>query len=97
MPHYVSLLRYTQQGITKVKESPARLDAARKAVEKLGGKVHGWYLTMGKYDAVFIAEFPDDETCARFFLSVGAQGNVTTQTMKAFTEPEYRKILGSLG
>jgi uncharacterized protein with GYD domain len=62
----------------------------------MGGKIHGWYLTMGRYDAVLIAEFPNDEACARFFLSVGAQGNVTTQTMKAFTETEYRKILGSL-
>jgi uncharacterized protein with GYD domain len=97
MPHYVTLLRYTQQGILKVKESPSRLDAARKAAEKLGGKIHGWYLTMGRYDAVFISEFPDDETCARFALSVGSLGSVTTETLKAFTEPEYRKIIGSLG
>jgi uncharacterized protein with GYD domain len=96
MPHYVSLLRYTQQGITKVKDSPARLDAARKAAEKVGGKIHSWYLTLGRYDAVVIAEFPDDDACAKFFLSVGALGNVTTQTMKAFSEPEYRKIVGSL-
>jgi uncharacterized protein with GYD domain len=97
MPHYVTLLRYTQQGIAKVKESPARLDAARKAAEKAGGKIHAWYLTMGQYDAVFISEFPDDETSARFALSVGSLGNVTTETLKAFAEPEYRKIIGSLG
>ena len=97
MPHYVTLLRYTQQGITKVKESPARLDAARKAAEKAGGKIHAWYLTMGRYDAVFISEFPDDETCASFALSVGSLGSVTTETLKAFTEPAYRKIIGSIG
>ena len=97
MPHYVTLLRYTQQGIAKIKESPARLDAARKAAEKAGGKIHGWYLTMGRYDAVFIAEFPNDEACARFALSVASLGNVTTETLKAFTEPEYRNIIGSLG
>jgi len=96
MPHYVMLLRYTQQGIAKVKDSPTRLDAARKAAEAAGGKIHSWYLTMGRYDAVIVAEFPDDETCARFALSTGAAGNVTTQTMKAFTEPEYRKIISSL-
>jgi len=96
MPHYVMLLRYTPQGIANIKQSPSRLDAARKAAETMGGKIQSWYLTMGRYDAVLIAEFPNDETCARFFLSVGAQGNVTTQTMKAFTEAEYRKILGSL-
>jgi len=97
MPHYVSLLRYTQQGLARVKESPSRLDAARKAAAAAGGKIHDWYLTMGPYDAVLIAEFPDDETCAGFFLSVGAQGNVTTQTMKAFAETEYRKIINALG
>jgi len=96
MPQYVSLLRYTQQGIANVKDSRARLEAARKTAESLGGIVHDWFLTMGRYDAVLVAEFPDDETCARFFLSVGAQGNVTTQTMRAFTELEYGKIVGSL-
>jgi uncharacterized protein with GYD domain len=96
MPHYVGLLRYTQQGIAKVKESPARLDAARKAAEAMGGKIHSWYLTMGKYDAVLIAEFPDDHAVARFMLSTGALGNVTTQTLKAFPEAEFRKIVASL-
>jgi uncharacterized protein with GYD domain len=96
MSHYVMLLRYTQQGIAKVKDSPARLDAARKAAEGARGKIHSWHLTMGRYDAVLIAEFPNDETCAKFALSVASQGNVTTETLKAFTEAEYRAILGSM-
>jgi uncharacterized protein with GYD domain len=96
MPHYVTLLRYTQQGAAKIKESPARLDAAKKAAEAAGGKIHAWYLTMGKYDAVLVSEFPADEAAARFMLSTGALGNVTTHTLKAFSEAEYRKIVGSL-
>jgi uncharacterized protein with GYD domain len=96
MPHYVTLLRYTQQGAAKIKESPARLDAAKKAAEAAKGKIHTWYLTMGKYDAVLISEFPDDEAAARFLLGTGALGNVSTQTLKAFPEAEYRKIVGSL-
>jgi uncharacterized protein with GYD domain len=96
MPHYITLIRYTQQGAAKIKESPARLDAAKKAAEKAGGKVQAWYLTMGKYDAVIISEFPDDEASAKFMLTTGALGNVTTQTLKAFTEAEYRKIVAAL-
>ncbi len=96
MSHFVTLIRYTQQGIARIKESPARLDAAKKAAEKAGGKIHAWYLTMGQYDAVLISEFPNDEAGAKFTLSVGALGNVTTETLKAFTEAEYRKIVGSL-
>ena len=51
---------------------------------------------MGRCDAVFISEFPDDAACARFALSVGALGNVATETLKAFTEPEFRNIVSSL-
>jgi uncharacterized protein with GYD domain len=96
MSHYITLIRYTQQGAAKIKESPTRLDAAKKAAEKAGGKIHAWYLTMGKYDAVIISEFPDDEASAKFMLATGALGNVSTQTLKAFTEAEYRKIVASL-
>ncbi|MFI5182933.1 MAG: GYD domain-containing protein [Vicinamibacteria bacterium] len=96
MAHFVSLIRYTQQGAAKIKESPARLDAAKKAAEAAGGKIHAWYLTLGEYDAVIISEFPNDEAGAKFLLSTGALGNVTTQTLKAFPEAEYRKIVASL-
>jgi uncharacterized protein with GYD domain len=96
MPHYVSLVHYTQQGISKIKDSPGRLDAARKAAEAEGGKIHTWYLTMGQYDAVLISEFPSDEACAKFSLSAASLGNISTETMKAFPEAEFRKIIGSL-
>ena len=96
MPHYVTLLRYSQQGAAKIKESPTRLDAAKKAAESAGGKIDAWYLTLGKYDAVLVSEFPDDQAAARFLLATGALGNVTTQTLTAFTEAEYRKIIASL-
>ena len=96
MPQFVSLVRYTAQGIGKIKESPKRLDATKKATEKAGGKILAWYLTMGKYDAVLISEFPNDEACAKVMLSLASMGNVTTQTLKAFSEAEYRKIVSTL-
>lgn len=96
MPHFVTLIRYTLQGISKIKDSPSRLDAARKAAEREGGKIHGWYLTMGRYDAVLISEFPSDEASAKVTLASGALGNISTDTLKAFPEAEYRKICASL-
>ena len=96
MPHFVTMIRYTQQGIAKIKDSPARLDAAKKAAQKAGGQVHAWYLTMGRYDAVLISEFPTDDAGAKFVLSVGALGNVATETLKAFTESEYRNIVSGI-
>src|SRR5215475_12516653 len=96
MPHFVSFVKYTQQGIAKMKDSPSRLGAAKKAAEGVGGKNHDWYLTMGQYDAVLSSEFPSDEAAAKFVLSSTALGNITNETLKAFTDAEYRKICGSL-
>jgi uncharacterized protein with GYD domain len=96
MPTYITLLRYTQKGIESIKDGPARLDAAKKAVAALGGSAKGFYLTTGQYDAVAIAEFPDDETMAKATLAGGTQGFVRSETLRAFTEDEYRKIIAGL-
>ena len=93
MPTYVVLANWTDQGIRTVKESPQRLDATRKAIEAAGGKLIGFYLTMGKYDEVLIVEGPSDAVAATMALSSGSQGNVRTETLKAFPEDEYRKII----
>lgn len=96
MATYITLLRWTQQGAAKVKDSPKRLDAGRKAFKKLGVEIKDTYMTMGQYDLVCVIEGPDDDTVARALLSLGSQGNVHTETLKAWTEDEFRKITGSL-
>jgi uncharacterized protein with GYD domain len=96
MATYISLLHFTHQGLEKVKESPSRLDAARKLYEGGGAKLKEFYLVTGRYDAVVIAEAPDDATVAKLALALGALGNVRTETMRAFTEQEYRTIIGAL-
>lgn len=96
MPTYISLITYTQQGIQKIKESPKRLDAAKKLLKELGGELKQFYLTMGSYDIVVVAEAPNDETVAKFVLAVGSAGNIRTTTLKAFTEAEFRKIIAGL-
>ncbi len=96
MAHYITLMRYTQKGIENMKQSPTRLDAAKKAFEVGGGKMKSFYLTLGRYDAVVISEFPSDEVAAKVTLGAGAQGNIRTETLRAFTEDEYRKICASL-
>jgi uncharacterized protein with GYD domain len=96
MPTYIALLKWTQQGISKVKDSPSRLDAGRAAFKAAGIEMKDVYLTMGRYDLVCMLEAPDDETLAKGVLTLGSQGNVSTETLKAFSEDQYRKIIGSL-
>lgn len=96
MPTYISLVSWTDQGIRNVKEAPQREDHFKKAVEAAGGKVNGFYLTMGKYDAVVIYDLPSDETAAAIVLSTGSRGNVRTVTMKAFGEDQFRNIIAKV-
>jgi len=96
MPTYITLLRFTQQGIEKIKESPARLERAKAAIKAAGGEMRAFYLTMGQYDAVAIGEAPSDEAYARIMLAIASAGAVRTETLRAFTEDEYRKIIAAL-
>jgi uncharacterized protein with GYD domain len=96
MPTYLALLNWTQDGISKVKDSSKRFDAGRKAFKKAGLKMKDVYLTMGRYDLVCVIEAPDDAALAKALLTLGKDGNVRTETMRAFDEDEYRKIIGSL-
>lgn len=96
MPTYIALMNWTADGIGQVKDSPKRLDAGRKAFKKLGVKLNDTYLTMGRYDLVCILEAPDDETFAKAILTLGAKGAIRTETLKAFNEAEYRKIIDAI-
>ena len=96
MATYIILFCLTEQGIRKVKESPARVDAAKQTFRAMGAEVKEFYSVMGQYDTVFIVEAPDDETVAKAALTIGSLGNVRTETLRAFSEDEYRKIIAEL-
>lgn len=96
MTTYIMLLNWTEQGAKNLRDSPKRLDAARKSLEEMGGSIKEFYLTMGETDLVAVCEAPDDAVMARFTLALGMGGNVRSRTMKAFPETAYRELIGSL-
>jgi uncharacterized protein with GYD domain len=96
MPTYIALMKWTEKGIAAVKGSPARLDAGRQAFKQAGIAIKDTYLTMGRYDLVCLIDAPDDETLAKGMLSLGSQGNVSTETLRAFSEDQFRKIVDSI-
>ena len=96
MPTYISLMKLTDQGIKDIKEAPKRLELFVKGLEALGGKLVGFYLVMGDYDYVGIAEAPNDEVALTFLMSLGAAGTVKTTTLKAFKLEEFVSIVSKL-
>jgi uncharacterized protein with GYD domain len=96
MPTYVLLTTFTQQGIEHVRDSPERIEHAKEMVESLGGTWKEFFVTMGRYDGVVIADFPDDGTAAQAVLTLAESGNVTTETLRAFTFEEFRDIVEAM-
>ncbi len=96
MPHYVSLVNWTEQGIRSVKDSPKRAEALRKAIEATGGKVVSLLYTSGPYDMVLVVELPSDEVGNELALRTGMAGWVRTVTLKGWTESEFSKLVQKL-
>ncbi len=96
MSTYVTLMRWTPQGIANVKGSLQRLEDARKRARAAGGDIKAAYFTMGQFDAVIISEAPNDEAASRNALAAGMLGFVRTETSRAYTEEEFKNLLGTL-
>lgn len=96
MAKYVTLLKYTHEGIAGINDLENRLEDARNAAAAMGVTIEAYYLTMGHYDAVVISEAPDSATVAKFILTMGGTGRFATETLAAFSENEAIAIAGEL-
>jgi uncharacterized protein with GYD domain len=96
MPTYIIQSQWTDQGIRSVKESAKRLELGKKKLKGMGGEIKAFYMTTGAYDMLAVVEVPNDEVLAAHLLWLGSQGNLRTQTVRAFTEEEHRKIVDRL-
>ncbi len=96
MPIYIMLGNFTDQGIRNIKDTTKRADALRDMGRKSGVTVKEVWWTLGRYDIVAILDAPNDEAATALGLSVGALGNVRTQTLRAFSGDEMGRLLGKL-
>jgi uncharacterized protein with GYD domain len=96
MATYVVLVNFTEQGIRHIKQTTERAKQLVNAAANLGITIKDIYWTMGAYDAVFTADGPDDDTMTALAVSMGAIGNIRTQTMRAFSADEMKRILDKL-
>jgi len=96
MPTYVILGHWSDQGIRNIKGQPQRTDQTIQAIEAAGGKMIGLWTTMGRYDFVMVVEGPSDEQTLGQLLAVASQGNIRTETLKAFPREVVRPIIERL-
>jgi uncharacterized protein with GYD domain len=93
MPSYITLMNWTDQGVKTFKDSVDRADAAEVALSPAGIKFKDVYWTVGAYDVIATFEAPDEETLAAALLTLAAQGNLRTTTLRAFTADEMKGVI----
>ena len=96
MATYVVLAKFTDQGVRNAKDSPKRAEAFKEMAKKAGVTVKEIFWTQGRYDIVTITEAPDELSAMSLNLSIGALGNIRTETLRAFTAADMAKIVGKM-
>jgi uncharacterized protein with GYD domain len=96
MATYISTIKFTEQGVGNIKETCKRANAFKSAAKKMGVKVQDIYWTLGPFDGMLIFDAPDEETATALMLHLGSQGNVHTQTARAYKAAEMEGILAKI-
>jgi uncharacterized protein with GYD domain len=96
MPTYVTLGRFTEKGAADLKSLPARIKANKELARAGGGEIKGVYAALGQYDLITVFEAPNDEAAALGAMAVATGGNLTTETMRVFTESEIDQLVSQI-
>ncbi|WP_027580216.1 GYD domain-containing protein [Bradyrhizobium sp. Ai1a-2] len=96
MVTYVVLAKFTDQGIRNAKDSPKRAEAFKEMAKTFGVTVKEIVWTQGRYDVVTFIEAPDESSAMSLSLSLGALGNVRSETLRAYSAAEMTKIVGKM-
>ena len=96
MPHYISLMRWTSQGLAGLPGWRERVEDGERTISEAGGKLVGVYVTLGRYDVVEIFEAPDDELAVEILMKLQRFGAEHTETLRAFTRQEAEEIVKKL-
>jgi uncharacterized protein with GYD domain len=97
MPTYIALIDWTGEGVRGFRDSVDRYEAAQGQLESMGVKFVNVYWTLGGHDIVGILDAPDDESAAAGMLVVAGEGNIRSQTLRAFSAEEMRGVIGKAG
>jgi uncharacterized protein with GYD domain len=87
MSKYLIEVSYTAEGAKGVLKDGGskRVEAARAAIQSVGGTLESMYFAFGKSDAILIVDIPDPASMAAAALAISASGSVTSRTTVLLT------------
>ena len=95
MALYLTRFSYTPETWARLMKSPEdRREAARKYIESVGGKLHGFWYAFGSYDGYNVWEAPDNVSMAAVAIAIGGGGALSKiETTPLLTVEETMKAL----
>ena len=96
MPTYIRLTKLTEDGHSDIENSVSRTEQMKAMANEMGGSIEKLFLTVGGYDFVTVAEFPNDQMNAQFALRFAREGVAETQTLKAMEESSFEEVVHGL-
>ncbi len=93
MQTYVTLWKYTKDGLMDIKKTPKNFELAKKIIKNAGGKLLSTYGLVGEYDVLTIMEMPDEKAAASTILKICSTGRITSQTMTALSIDDFLTIV----
>ena len=92
MTTFVTLWRYTKDGLVDMKRTSERFDVVKKLITDAGGNLVTVYGLIGEYDVMTIMEMPDEKAAMATILKICSKGRVIPMTMTALSIEEFLKI-----
>jgi uncharacterized protein with GYD domain len=93
MSIYITLWKYTRDGLLDIKNTPDRFEVVKEIYKKNGGKLIEAYGLIGPHDVMTIGELPDDKALTTAILQICAKGRVTAQTMAALPMADFLDVI----
>ena len=96
MPKFLTLINFTEQGVKNFKDTAKRADAFTKKAKEAGVTIHHLLWTVGAYDGAILFDAPDEQTAAGLLVTLASQGNVRTQTLRAFDREDIGGVIAKV-
>lgn len=99
MPKYLVQVSYTAEAIDgMVKNTEDRTPAVRAAIESLGGKMECLYWALAEYDAIAIADVPNNVSAVALSLAISRTGRYRSyRTTPLLTADEMVQAMRAAG
>jgi uncharacterized protein with GYD domain len=92
MAIYITVWKYTRDGLIDIRHTPERFEAVKEIYRKNGGRLIEAYGLVGAWDVMTIGELPDEHALTTAVLQICAKGRVTAQTMTALPIADFLEI-----